>query len=173
MSTPDWKRISVSTSTLVILIGVAGSGKSTFANGHFLKTEILSSDHFRGLVSDDEANQDATEDAFAALHFVLAQRLRRGKLSVVDATNVTAMYRAKLLDLARLYGRQAVAIVFETPEEICIQRAGARLERVVNAAVIREQREKLDGQSDEDLLGEGFRTVLRVMPGDRVEIQRM
>ena len=173
MSTPDWKRISVSTSTLVILIGVAGSGKSTFANGHFLKTEILSSDHFRGLVSDDEADQDATADAFSALHFVLAQRLKRGKLCVVDATNVTAPYRAKLLDLARLYGRQAVAIVFETPEEICIKRAGARLERVVNAAVIREQKGKLDGQSDEDLLAEGFQTVLRVMPDDRVEIQRM
>jgi protein phosphatase len=173
MATENRITISVPGSALIVLIGVAGSGKSTFAHAHFLMTEILSSDYFRGLASDDEADQDATEDAFAALHLVLAQRMKRGKLCVVDATNVAAKYRAKLLDLARLYGRQAIAIVFETPEEICIQRAGARLGRVVNAAVIREQRAKLDGQSDEDLLAEGFQTVLRVMPDDRVEIQRM
>jgi len=165
--------ISVSSSALIVLVGVAGSGKSTFANAHFLRTEILSSDHFRGWVSDDEADQDATEDAFATLHFLLERRLRRGKLCVVDATNVTAIHRAKLMDVSRLYGRQAVAIVFETPEEICVQRAGARRSRVVSAAVIRDQREKMEVETDENLLTEGFQMVLRVMPDDQVEIQRM
>ncbi|MEW5989417.1 MAG: AAA family ATPase, partial [Chloroflexota bacterium] len=39
---------------LVVLIGVSGSGKSTFARAHFRPTEVLSSDYCRGLVSDDE-----------------------------------------------------------------------------------------------------------------------
>ena len=60
---------------LVVLIGASGSGKSTFARRHFLQTEVLSSDYFRGLVSDDENNQSATPDAFEALYYLLDKRL--------------------------------------------------------------------------------------------------
>ena len=61
---------------LVVLIGVSGSGKSTFAGSRFLPTEVLSSDAFRALVSDDENDQGATAEAFDALHYVAAIRLR-------------------------------------------------------------------------------------------------
>ena len=54
--------------SLVLLIAPAGAGKSTFARRHFKPTEILSSDFFRGLVCDDEANQAASRDAFEVLH---------------------------------------------------------------------------------------------------------
>ena len=49
---------------VIVLVGVSGSGKSTFARTHFKATEILSSDGFRGMVSDDENDQTATTDAF-------------------------------------------------------------------------------------------------------------
>ena len=74
--------------SLVVLVGVSGSGKSTFARKHFKATEILSSDYCRGLVSDDENSQAATTDAFDVLHFIARKRLAAGKLTVVDATNV-------------------------------------------------------------------------------------
>ena len=74
--------------SLVVLIGVSGSGKSTFAQKHFKPTEIVSSDACRGLVSDDENSQAATPDAFELLHFIARKRLAAGKLTVVDATNV-------------------------------------------------------------------------------------
>src|SRR5512132_3176471 len=64
--------------SLVVLIGPSGCGKSTFARTHFKATEVLSSDGFRALVSDEENDQSATDDAFAALHFVAARRLARG-----------------------------------------------------------------------------------------------
>ncbi|HTQ09036.1 MAG TPA: AAA family ATPase, partial [Fimbriimonadaceae bacterium] len=74
--------------SLVVLIGASGSGKSTFARKHFLPTEVLSSDQCRGIVSDDENSQHATNDAFDVLYFILRKRLARGLLTVVDATNV-------------------------------------------------------------------------------------
>jgi protein phosphatase len=40
--------------SLVVLVGASGSGKSTFAREHFSRTEVISSDFCRGLVSDDE-----------------------------------------------------------------------------------------------------------------------
>ncbi|HXJ56023.1 MAG TPA: AAA family ATPase, partial [Verrucomicrobiae bacterium] len=61
--------------SFVVLIGVSGSGKSTFARKHFKPTEILSSDYCRGLVSDDENSQAATKDAFELLHFIARKRL--------------------------------------------------------------------------------------------------
>lgn len=68
-------KLTFSELSLVVLIGASGSGKSTFAHTHFKDTEILSSDYFRGVVSDDEINQAATKDAFDVLHYILAKRL--------------------------------------------------------------------------------------------------
>ena len=79
-------KIEIPEFALVLLIGASGSGKSTFARKHFLPTEIVSSDICRGLVSDNENSQDATADAFELLHATLAIRLKRRKLTVVDAT---------------------------------------------------------------------------------------
>ena len=36
---------------LVVLIGISGSGKSTFGRAHFRPTEVISSDYCRGLVA--------------------------------------------------------------------------------------------------------------------------
>lgn len=47
--------------SFVVLAGVSGSGKSTFARKHFKPTEILCSDYCRGLISDDENSQAAKE----------------------------------------------------------------------------------------------------------------
>ena len=57
-------RLTIPEISLVVMIGPSGSGKSTFARKHFKTTEILSSDFCRGLVSDNENDQSATDDAF-------------------------------------------------------------------------------------------------------------
>src|SRR5829696_7509913 len=68
--------------SLVLLVGPSGCGKSTFARTHFKATEVLSSDHYRGVVSDDDTDQSATMDAFDVLHFIARRRLARGRLTV-------------------------------------------------------------------------------------------
>lgn len=124
--------------SLVLLIGVSGSGKSTFARSHFMATEVLSSDHFRGLILDDETNQTANSDVFAALHFITAKRLNHRRLTVIDATSVQAEARKPLLTIAAQQQLPAIAIVFNLPEAICQQRNQQRA-RQVEAAVIHEQ----------------------------------
>ncbi len=82
-------RVSIPEVALVVLIGPSGSGKSSFARRLFKPTEVLSSDYCRGLVSDDENDQAATGDAFDVLHYIARKRLAAGKLTVVDATNIS------------------------------------------------------------------------------------
>jgi len=72
--------------------------------------------------------QAATDDAFDLLHRILAMRLRRGRLTVVDATNVEAWARAELLDVARRHRRPAVAIVLDLPLDVALARNLARPE---------------------------------------------
>ncbi len=108
-------RIDIPALSLVVLIGVSGSGKSTFARKHFLGTEVISSDFCRGLVSDDENDQSVSKDAFEVLHFIAAKRLAAGKLTVIDATNVQPESRKQLVALAREHDVLPVAIVLDVP----------------------------------------------------------
>jgi protein phosphatase len=144
--------------SLVVLIGPSGCGKSTFARKHFKPTEVMSSDGFRALVSDDENDQSATDDAFAALHFVAARRLARAKLTVVDATNVQPEARKPLVALAREYHVLPVAIVLDLPERVCHDRNRSRPDRDFGPHVIRNQRSQLH-RSLRGLGREGFRHV--------------
>ena len=151
---------------LVLLVGPSGAGKSTFARRHFAPTEVISSDHCRALVCDDENEQSVSADAFDILHLITAKRLKAGRLSVVDATNVQAEARKSLLALARHHHCPTVAIVLDMPLWLCLERNTQRLDRDLAERVIRNQR----GQLLETLQGlakEGYRQIhLFRSPGD-------
>ncbi len=154
--------------SLVVLIGPSGSGKSTFAARHFRPTEVLSSDACRALVSDDENDQGATRDAFEVLHFISGKRLAAGKLTVVDATSVQRESRRPLVELARSHHVLPVAIVFDVPEEVCLERNAARPGRDFGPHVVRRQRSQLR-RSLKGLEREGFRRVFVLRTPEEVD----
>ncbi|GII83511.1 hypothetical protein Ssi03_15010 [Sphaerisporangium siamense] len=160
--------IGVPALSLVVLVGVSGSGKSTFARKHFLPTQVVSSDFCRGLVADDENDQAATPDAFDVLNYIVATRLRRGLLTVVDATNVQWEARKKLVELARSHDVLADAIVLDVPEEVAVARNALRPDRDFGAHVIVRQRKDLR-RSLPKMSRDGFRRVhvLRGEPSTR------
>ncbi|MDP9390613.1 MAG: polynucleotide kinase-phosphatase, partial [Actinomycetota bacterium] len=164
----DSRALAIPDLALVVLIGASGSGKSTFARRHFLPTQVLSSDFFRGLVADDENDQAATPDAFDVLHYTAAARLRAGRLTVVDATNVKREDRASLVALAREHDVLPVAIVLDLPEAVCVERNAARADRELPAGVVRRQRADLR-RGLRGLGREGFRKVLLLRSADEVE----
>src|SRR5437762_5362465 len=144
--------------SFVVLIGVSGSGKSTFARKHFKPTEIMSSDYCRGLVSDDENSQTATNDAFELLHFIARKRLAAGKLTVVDATNVQPESRKPLVEIAREFHCLPVAIVLDVPDRVAHDRNKTRADRDFGPHVIRQKAQQLH-RSLRGLEREGFRHV--------------
>jgi predicted kinase len=152
--------IAIPDPSLVVLVGAAGSGKTTFAARHFSGDEPLSSDAFRELLSGDAADQRRTRTAFSLLHREVLRRLAAGRLVVVDATNVERHARRALVTRARLAGIPAVAIVLALPASVVHERNAARSGRVVDPAVVDRHLEGLTatlaaGGIDED----GFATV--------------
>ena len=144
--------------SLVTLVGVSGSGKSTFARKHFLPTEIVSSDYCRAMMSDSEQNQEATKDAFELLNFIVNKRLARGNLTVVDATNVQPDARKSIVALAKAHHVVTVAIVLNLDESVCIDRNRQRPERGPNTDFVSRQARQLK-KSIGNLKREGFRYI--------------
>lgn len=147
--------------SLVVLVGAAGAGKTTFAARHFGPDEILSSDAFRAVVAGDESDQRATGPAFAMLHRELGRRLRGGSLTVVDATNVLVAARRPLLHRARATGLPASAIVLDLPATTVLERNAGRVTRVVDPTVVERHLAAVRDTVDGDRLGEeGFAQVV-------------
>lgn len=150
--------IKIPNLSLVLLIGTSGSGKSTFAKKHFQKHEIVSSDECRGIVSNDENNQNATKDAFDLVHFIIEKRLKNGLLTVVDATNIQRASRDSLRALAKKHHVLPVAIVLDIHQTICEERNEKRPDRNFGKHVLRQQKQQLR-RSLKTLKREGFRQI--------------
>ncbi|AMR26004.1 polynucleotide kinase-phosphatase [Hymenobacter psoromatis] len=155
--------------SLILLIGSTGAGKSTFARRLFRPTEIVSSDTCRGLVSDDENNLDATNDAFDLLHYWVAKRLKRGRLTVIDATNVRAEDRKAFVALARQYHCLPVAIVLDVPESVAADRNRQRPDRAGLKPHVIANHRRLLRQGLRTLKPEGFRHIFHLRGVEEID----
>lgn len=143
--------------SLVLLIGVSGSGKSTFARRHFAATEIISSDHCRALICDDENNQAVNQEAFELVHWLATKRLARRKLTVIDATNVQPEARRFFLKLAQAEQVPMVAIVLRTGRRTALAQ-NAQRQRVVPQEIVQQQYAALQ-ETLATLPAEGFQAI--------------
>jgi protein phosphatase len=145
--------------SVVVLMGAAGSGKSTFAARHFAPDEILSSDALRERITGDATEQRVTGTVFKIIGRSLDARSAAGRLTVVDATNVRPTDRRPFLTVARRHGLPAVAIVLALPRAIVHARNAGR-DRVVAAEVVDRHLAAIEAGADPARLrGEGFAVV--------------
>jgi protein phosphatase len=159
--------------SLVLLIGAAGSGKSTFAARQFAADDVLSSDAIRGRLSGDEADQSRTRTAFAILHREAGKRLAAGRLVVVDATNVERAARLALLRLGAAAGVPVIAIVLAVPAALVLERNAGR-DRVVDPAIVDRHLAKLGALLESGgLAAEGFAAVHMLRSAQDVEAVRV
>ena len=161
-------KIAIPELSLVTLVGVSGSGKSSFGAKHFALTEVISSDFCRALVSDDENDQTATGDAFDVLHYIAGKRLAAGRLTVVDATNVQPEARKPLVRLAKEHHVLSVAVILDVPRDVCSERNESRPDRNFGSHVLRNQHNQLR-RSMKNLRREGFHRVYVLKGVDEIE----
>ena len=99
---------------LYMMIGLPGSGKSTFAKT--LPGFIHSSDGLR------EKHPDLTENEIWDLMFKNTQAALKAKADVVyDATNLSRKRRQNVLNMAKKLGTKTIAVLMLTPIEDCIK----------------------------------------------------
>jgi protein phosphatase len=146
---------------LVVLIGPAGSGKTTFAARCFRPSEVLSSDHYRSVVGDEDRNATTTKDAFDVIETIAARRLRSRRLCVIDATNVSPDDRKRYVQLARDEHAPLSAIAFDLPERDCITQNAARGAEARPQHAVRRQWRSMQRWMKK-LSAEGFRRRYRL-----------
>ncbi len=144
--------------TVVLAIGLPGSGKSSWFKRHSIHP--LSSDLLRELLFDDAQEQRFQDLVFSNLRSMLKARLiARRPMNYVDATNLTPHDRHSWIKLAKDYGYDVQGLFFDVPLEVCLERHRRR-GRVVPEDIMRKMASKLKAPAFE----EGFSkiTVVRV-----------
>jgi predicted kinase len=144
--------------TVVLAIGLPGSGKSSWFKRHNIHP--LSSDLLRELLFDDAQEQRFQDLVFSNLRSMLKARLvARRPMNYVDATNLTPHDRSSWIKLAKDYGYDVQGVFFDVPLEVCMERHQRR-GRAVPEDIMRKMAGKLKAPTFE----EGFSkiTVVRV-----------
>jgi O-acetyl-ADP-ribose deacetylase (regulator of RNase III)/predicted kinase len=151
-------RLRIPSPSLVVLVGPAASGKSTFAARHFPTTAIVSSDRCRAMLADDERNLAVSRQAFELFHYIIDARLGLRRLTVADSTALQPSARRALLEIGRRRGVPVVAIVFDLDVEECYKHDTLRDRRVGRAIV--ERHVRLLHEALKTISGEGFDEVV-------------
>lgn len=148
--------------TVVLAIGLPGSGKSSWFKRHNIHP--LSSDLLRELLFDDAQEQRFQDLVFSNLRSMLKARLiARRPMNYVDATNLTPHDRHSWIKLAKDYGYDVQGLFFDVPLDVCMERHQRR-GRAVPEDIMRKMAGKLKAPTFE----EGFSkiTVVRVKQKD-------
>lgn len=148
--------------TVVLAIGLPGSGKSSWFKRHNIHP--LSSDLLRELLFDDAQEQRFQDLVFSNLRSMLKARLiARRPMNYVDATNLTPHDRHSWIKLAKDYGYDVQGVFFDVPLEVCLERHQRR-----GRAVPEDIMRKMAGKLKPPTFEEGFSkiTVVRVKQKD-------
>lgn len=123
--------------SLILLVGIPGSGKTTYSEQYIEKhpdAVHLSSDKIRAELWGNEATQGDNNEVFSLMQSRAIEALNNGMSVVYDATNITRKDRSYIVTLCPKFAKIEAHVVF-APIETCIERDAAR-ERTVGKEVI-------------------------------------
>ena len=144
---------------IILLIGLPGSGKSTWAEryvSYWKHIVSISSDKIREELYGDEATQGDNNKIFSLVRERTEEALKNHKDVIIDATNMTIKDRSVYFDIAKTYDAIVTGILFDIPVEECKRRNSER-DRVVPDFVY----DKMMKRYEPPQLSEGFAILLR------------
>lgn len=128
---------------LIVMIGVSGSGKSTYAKEiqrNNTNVVIHSSDDLRAELFGDAEDQTHNAEVFDELYRRVALDLAARRNVIIDATNVGPRSRQRVFETIQGVECKTVGIFFRTPVEECLERNHKRTRRVPDDVIRRQHR---------------------------------
>jgi predicted kinase len=123
--------------TLIMLVGLPGSGKSTYAKTVLSHCKIHSSDDLREELYGDVNNQSSNDKLFRELHKRIKEDLRAGNDVVYDATNIHWKRRKAFLKEISNIDCYTEAHLIATPYEVCVVQNLQRFRMVPESVIER------------------------------------
>lgn len=113
---------------LYVLIGIPGSGKSTFAKNVLTEiSTVISRDEIRySIIKDEEAYFSHEKEVYKKFIKQIKDLMVQGKDVTVDATHLNATSRFKLLSNLKGFDYKINAFYFDTPLDECLGRNAMR-----------------------------------------------
>ena len=144
---------------LAVMVGISGSGKSTYANGlkTSFKAELVETDAIRMELTGNAEDQSQNGHVFAVAKKRVNDYLSQGKNTIIDATSLNIKERKDWIDIGKANNAEVRAYFIDTPVSICKQQNNKR-ERKVPDWVIDKQANKLFGPTR----AEGFDSVTTI-----------
>lgn len=127
----------------IMIVGLPGSGKSTFTVNTYPDYCIHSSDAIREELTGDANSQDVNKKVFEILHTRVKNDLINNKNVVYDATNISWKRRKSFLQELTAIPCYKKCILIATPFEECLKRNKVR-DRVVPDFVIERMYRNFD-----------------------------
>ncbi len=148
----------------IMTVGIPGSGKTTAIKKLYPDAQIVSPDLFIGYSKEDPWTQEKARNAWILSDKKLHELFQENENDILfDATNVSRKYRKKYIKLAIDFGFDPVALVFDTPFDICIKRNASRNEyRKVPEEAMNRMNSRLSFPSVE----EGFTKIIIINTTD-------
>lgn len=149
--------------TLILLVGIPGSGKTTYAQKYIENnpgTVCLSSDKIRKELWGDESVQGDNNEVFYRMQTRAVNALNFGNDVIYDATNVTRKDRAGIITACPKFAKIECHIVW-APIETCIERDAER-KRTVGKEVIDRMLKRFQAP----YYDEGIDKIDVILPGD-------
>jgi len=114
--------------TLYVLCGLPGAGKSTWAreNAGRLQAVVVCSDDVRRDFEADGRDPWDGDSVFAEVELRARGLLRADRSVVLDATHFERRYRTYIQDVVSGIGVRRIAVWFVVPLEVCLQRNAGR-----------------------------------------------
>lgn len=144
MKTLESYKLTGSKFVVYLMVGIPGSGKSTWIKENQPKLPVVSRDIIRAklgftssadekvVLTSGQEHQVTTEE-----HFQIAKLCKKKQSFVIDDTN-TGRYRKDMISFLKGYGATVVGVNMDTPLEICINRRRGDIPESAMRAIARK-----------------------------------
>lgn len=128
--TEQWTKCKV-----YLLVGLPGSGKSTWCKENYPDLPVVSRDIIRAELGYTESVDQKAKLSFEEENNVTREEHKQIKMHceqtedfIIDDTNITLKFRREMIKMLRDNGAFVVGVQFNTPLDVCIKRREGQID---------------------------------------------